>query len=490
MAVNRAIRLRAGEQADPQLAEQVAWDGDKLVATDPAAVQKAAKRWLSHSTATRVTGCPAKHLAESILPRSEDPLSPGSLGVDAHTVLERLYELPKRQRTKKQARELIEQEFEQRWGSNPAASEHDHRQWREFVNKAVMGIWELEDPKTIDVAAVELHFKGTELPNGIAMAGFIDRVDRAPDGTLQIRDYKTGKYRKHNPAFGPNEKHIQLRNYTACVEKELGEKVSDAKLLFTVDHVVDPVALKPAHMKRTLEFYANAREVLDTATETSVYPANPSGLCGWCPLARTCPVGQVESEKAVKHANTTWPVFSIPQITNNGSRRAAANTTDRGSRQSHETEEDTMPTKTKSKPKPVIPAPELENYEAIGALATHHFAVSYVFTRKEQLLFQSPGEMITTADAFAKSVAALILSVQERMVGEADWASKFNGRVRSTVYLLIEQFPPPIGSGTTEDLQQYFTRAEAQAVFLLSKGIELLKEATPAQPDLEALASS
>ena len=79
------------------------------------------------------------------------------------------------------------------------------------------------------LVASELHFEDAlvMLPDGesFRLHGFIDRVDRAPDGRLRIIDYKTAGSSGFDAASFARGKKIQLALYAAAVEQlpEMGQ---------------------------------------------------------------------------------------------------------------------------------------------------------------------------------------------------------------------------------------------------------------------------
>jgi len=79
-----------------------------------------------------------------------------------------------------------------------------------------------------NVLFVEKKFT-IDLGNNITLIGYIDRVDKNPDGSLRIVDYKTSK--KHYPV----DKNIQLDLYSIGVKESLGQ--NDLKIYKQLDFI-------------------------------------------------------------------------------------------------------------------------------------------------------------------------------------------------------------------------------------------------------------
>ena len=64
-------------------------------------------------------------------------------------------------------------------------------EWLASAEPLLDTYFRLEDPRTLEPAARELLVE-TELPSGLLLRGYVDRLDVAPAGQLRIVDYKTG----------------------------------------------------------------------------------------------------------------------------------------------------------------------------------------------------------------------------------------------------------------------------------------------------------
>ena len=65
----------------------LAWDGDRLLVTDPDAVSKISRKRLSPSTAKSMHSCGARYAAEKLMRGQEDPFAPAPFGTSVHQLL-------------------------------------------------------------------------------------------------------------------------------------------------------------------------------------------------------------------------------------------------------------------------------------------------------------------------------------------------------------------------------------------------------------------
>ena len=68
----------------------------------------------------------------------------------------------------------------------------DPLDWLRGAGDLVESYFAMEDPARLEPAARELQVQA-ELPSGLVLRGFVDRLDRAPTGQLRVVDYKTGQ---------------------------------------------------------------------------------------------------------------------------------------------------------------------------------------------------------------------------------------------------------------------------------------------------------
>lgn len=287
----------------------MAWDGVNLVLAD-GGVERVRRPYLSPSSASAINQCPARHAAERTLPRTEQPFGDAELGTAGHTVLEELYGLPAKQRTRQAARDELTKLWRAEKERFPELAEKKvkHR-WLGAVWMRVRGIWQIEDPTRVMVRRTEWALgdsgrkdnkgrttsdTGPVIINGVPFVGIIDRSDIDGDeftaGT-SVLDFKTGK--PSTPSSRWVDSHgDQLRLYAAAVETIDGRLPLSARVFYTRYGKSRFVSLADDEMEATTARFRQAWDDLHVYAEANRFPAKPSGLCPWCPLVASCPAAK------------------------------------------------------------------------------------------------------------------------------------------------------------------------------------------------------
>ena len=220
----------------------------------------------------------------------EPPTAATTRGTLVHAVLEHLYDLPAEERTVENALDLIDPHRERLFGNdaNFAAlfTEPGSRQgWDEEVKKLVERYFTVENPQRLEPHARELFIEAST-ESGILMRGFVDRIDRAPNGATRVVDYKTGK--SPQPRF-LDDKLAQL-NFYALLLRQSGRGIPQRmQLVFLADGKV--LTLDP--QREDVEYFGQSIEKLwediKAAIETEVFPVRTGPLCNWCQVRQFCP---------------------------------------------------------------------------------------------------------------------------------------------------------------------------------------------------------
>lgn len=145
------------------------------------------------------------------------------------------------------------------------------------------------------------------------LAGVIDRIDKLPDDTYEIIDYKTGK---RMPSQDSLNRDLQLSLYSLGLQNRWPHlKAEEIKLsLYFLKHG-EKLTAKPAAdatEKTTRHILKTVREIQERIRDNKSFEPMPSILCNWCGYRPMCPAwkhlyknqdagiaNQVEENKAV-----------------------------------------------------------------------------------------------------------------------------------------------------------------------------------------------
>ncbi|MDO4887134.1 MAG: PD-(D/E)XK nuclease family protein [Actinomycetaceae bacterium] len=245
---------------------------------------------LSPSRAKDFKQCPLLFRLRVIDRITEPPSLEMLRGTLVHSVLEHLYDLPAHRRTEAAAQELLPVRWRAHLQRRPADGDlfedanHVER-WLSDASELIGNYFRMEKPSFLEPAARE-SFVNAKLPSGLAIRGIIDRVDRAPDGSLRIVDYKTGK--SPNPRF-QDDALFQMRFYAAAIHFSRGILPRRTQLIYLKDGrtlTYDPVPQDVGAVERELDgLWSSIEERLDTG----VFEPKASRLCDWCHFKQYCP---------------------------------------------------------------------------------------------------------------------------------------------------------------------------------------------------------
>ncbi len=249
---------------------------------------------LSPSRASDFKTCPQLFKFRSIDKIPEPVTVHQARGTTSHLALERLFDLPPEERTPERLTTL----FREAWGGLRSIEPYtelfesvdDERAWGIESLGILANYFQFEDPSSVDPVGRELDM--VEDLDGITIRGILDRMDRGPDGTLVITDYKTGK--------APPEKYaikafFALKIYALLIRRRLNETPSEIRLLYLngpslYRTPVDDGALDAMHK----QLHALWRAI-NQAIATGSFPPRPGRLCDWCSYRDICPAFASES---------------------------------------------------------------------------------------------------------------------------------------------------------------------------------------------------
>ncbi len=219
----------------------------------------------------------------------EPPSPAATLGTLVHAVLENLFDLPAAERTYEAAAAALAPEWERMKSVDAElAGMHDgaaEQAWLRDAASRVETYFTMENPSRLEPAARE-EFVEWQLDDGPLLRGVIDRVDVAPDGSIRVVDYKSGK--APLPQYGQQAK-FQMRFYALLVARLRGRLPAVLQLLYLRDG--QTVILNPTDEDlAAVEHEVRALwDEITHAARSGQFRTRRSKLCGWCSFQAMCP---------------------------------------------------------------------------------------------------------------------------------------------------------------------------------------------------------
>ena len=251
-------------------------------------------RHLSPSSASTFRQCPQRWKFRYVDKLPDPPGEAAVAGTFAHRVLEELLALDPDERTLDNAKSLAKQVWAETSSDQDfealdldADGVHNFK-WTAW--RAIEGLWDLEDPKTVDIVATETEVS-TEI-GGVPFVGFIDRVEAGPDG-LVVSDYKSGRA----PGRRFSEARLeQVLLYAAALAEIHGTPPVRARLMY-LGQRIDEATVTADSIAEVTRRLVETWEELQERSATGDFPPQPGPLCGWCAFVRHCPEGLAEVQR-------------------------------------------------------------------------------------------------------------------------------------------------------------------------------------------------
>ena len=244
---------------------------------------------LSPSRASDFTTCPLLFRFRSIDRLPEEPSAAAVRGSLVHRALETLYDLPASERTMDAAMTLVDRAYAELAESDPTAAATmtppGEDAPRVDAGPLLEGYFSMEDPTRLEPHARELGVS-VDLVDGLELRGFIDRVDRAPDGAVRIVDYKTGR----SPGQGYEGKAMfQMRFYALTWWRLTQEVPRLLQLMYLGNREVLKYTPDTDDLRSTERKVLALRDAISRAADAERFDPAPSKLCDWCSHKDLCP---------------------------------------------------------------------------------------------------------------------------------------------------------------------------------------------------------
>jgi putative RecB family exonuclease len=156
--------------------------------------------------------------------------------------------------------------------------------------------FEIEEPDSVTAVGLELDLK-VEV-DGMTLRGIIDRLDRLPDGSLAVVDYKTGRAPR---AEQSRSRLSSVQLYAYLCEQMLGTRPAVVRLMYLRDRVVVSADATDQSLRGVQQRAKAVWAAIERACERSDFRPNPSVLCKWCSFQAYCPAFGGDPERAAEH---------------------------------------------------------------------------------------------------------------------------------------------------------------------------------------------
>ena len=255
---------------------------------------------LSPSRAGDFMTCPLLFRFRSIDRLPQEP-SPAALrGTMVHRALELIFDLPPESRTLSAASELLIRSWDELVASEPASAS---------VLRAELSISDTSTPAQVAAAVIapaaaimdsyftlenpqrlEPHEREfgvlVEIADNFTIRGFIDRVDRTPDGDIRIVDYKTGKA----PSVRYEDKAMfQMRFYALAWWRLTGVVPKMLQLIYLGSKSMLRYEPTQSDLVATEAKILALRMAINESARSGSFTPTTSKLCDWCSYRHLCP---------------------------------------------------------------------------------------------------------------------------------------------------------------------------------------------------------
>jgi putative RecB family exonuclease len=170
--------------------------------------------------------------------------------------------------------------YDKAWSGEGYASPEEETRYRDLGRDLLLRYYQRflqERPRPV---AVEEHLQATW--DGIPVHGYIDRIDRTPEGGLEVVDYKTSRELTASDA----QESDQLALYQILVERNYSEPVER----LTLYHLrsLTPHATAPRSKSALSALHGRMGAVVD-GIRAEAYDPSPGRFCSRCDFQSRCP---------------------------------------------------------------------------------------------------------------------------------------------------------------------------------------------------------
>jgi DNA helicase II / ATP-dependent DNA helicase PcrA len=221
--------------------------------------------------------CPLKYKFARVFRIPQEPTINQRFGIVMHQVLERFH--TEGGGSLERLREL----FEISWRRSGFGDSDDELQFRERAVEALERYWRQDDASEAEPVWFERSFAFKIGPH--LLRGRVDRVDRHPDGSFELIDYKTGKAKTEDEL----REDVQLSVYQMGARESWRLETSAQSYFYVLSGEKVPVEHSAEELDRVRE---TVSEIAGGILKQRFEPTPSPEICSFCDYRIICPAAE------------------------------------------------------------------------------------------------------------------------------------------------------------------------------------------------------
>jgi DNA helicase II / ATP-dependent DNA helicase PcrA len=221
--------------------------------------------------------CPLKYKFARVFRIPQEPTINQRFGIVMHQVLERFH--TEGEGSLERLREL----FEISWRRSGFGDSDDELQFRERAVEALERYWRQNDASEAEPVWFERSFAFKIGPH--LLRGRVDRVDRHPDGSFELIDYKTGKAKSADEL----REDVQLSVYQMGARESWRLETSAQSYFYVLSGQKVPVEHSAEELERVR---TTVSEIASGILKQRFEPTPSPEICSFCDYRIICPAAE------------------------------------------------------------------------------------------------------------------------------------------------------------------------------------------------------
>jgi DNA helicase II / ATP-dependent DNA helicase PcrA len=233
-------------------------------------------KYLSYSQVSTYDNCPLQYKYRYVLNVPSQPSHALSFGITIHDTLRDFH---RKLLFEPVSLENLYEMYTKNWHPLGFMNE-EHRQHQFGEGKKLLKIYyETNKDSTVKPIGLEKSFKLSV--GGIKFYGRIDRIDKIPEGGVEIIDYKTGKTKTQKQV----DKDEQVGFYAIAARDALGMQPKKLTYYF----IEENKRVSTTRTPEQLDALRDKTQETIADIKTGDFAPSPSMLCNWCDYNTICP---------------------------------------------------------------------------------------------------------------------------------------------------------------------------------------------------------